>query len=263
MRGNEGAAARPDDVELVLAYGRPIRRAETARFVGGVAALLVFLAVFAAGLRAGPAAGGGAQAVVLELVALGCAAFAAWTLPDAIRRLVADRAGGSDHAGPVLRLNREGVEFRVRAGGDVVVFATWELVERCEFRPAPGGAPRWCIDAPIALPPALSFAAAWAGMVPTGQVEARVAELAATWRALGVPADRGLLRDALLFATPIVVDLTRCSGVTVPRLDAAVRGWTFGRCGCDPRARPGRRHPGDAGEQGPGAVERDQRSGAG
>jgi hypothetical protein len=225
----------------VLAPGRSGSRAELARLAGGVLALAVFLAVLAVGLRAGPSVGSGAQ-VVLELVALGCAVFAGWALPRAVRGLVAARELVGQ-PGPQLRLSREGLELRVSEGGDVAVSAPWELVERCEFRPGPGGGPRWCVDAPIALPPSLSFAAAWAGMVPPGQVEERVTELADAWKTLGFPADRRLLRDAMIFGTPIVVDLTRCTGVTVSRLDVAVRAWTSGRCGCDPTARTGdRRH---------------------
>lgn len=247
--GRDGTADRelPGDLDLVLVYGPPARRAELVRLTVGCLAVLVFLSGFTLGLRGEPRAGSGLQAV-LELVSLGCVALAAWALPGAVRRLVAARGVG-DVVGPALRLNREGVEFRAREGGDVKVFAPWDLVERCDFRPAPGGAPRWCIDAPIALPPSLSFAAAWAGMVPPSQIEARVGELAATWTTLGAPADRGLLRDSLLFGTPIVVDLARCPGISIPRLDAAVRAWTFGRCGCDPRAWPGRRRRRGTGER--------------
>jgi hypothetical protein len=233
------ASGGSTDVELVLVYGRPVPRSQLARLAGGVLALVVFLAVFAVGLGAGPSTGGGILAVA-ELVALGCVVFAGWALPGAVKGLM--RARELEHqSGPQLRLSQEGLELRASEGGDVSVFAPWELVERCEFRPAPGGDPRWCVDAPIALPPSLSFAVAWAGMVPPDQVEVRVTELAQTWKTLGAPADRRLLRDALVFGTPIVVDLTRCAGVTVSRLDVAVRTWTFGRCCCDPTALAGDR----------------------
>jgi hypothetical protein len=222
--------------ELVLEYGRPVRRAETARLVGGVLATAGFLAVYFIGLQAGPQVGSAAQAV-LELVALVCVAFAGWALPGAIEGVTAGREVWYE-SGPVLRLTRNGLEFRTRDGGPVVVATPWELVERCEFRPALGGDPRWCV--------ALSFAATWSGMVPWNQVDARAAELARTWRTLGAAVDRRLLRDALVFGTPIVIDLTRCSGVSVAELDAAVRGWTFGQCGCDPTARPTRRAAGSS-----------------
>lgn len=203
--------------------------------------MLMFLSAFALGLQADPGAGSAVQAL-LELLALSCVAFAGWALPGAVKELAAGREVWYE-SGPVLRLSREGVEFRTHEGGVIAVFASWDLVDRCEFRPAPGGFPRWCIDAPIALTPSLSFAAAWAGMVPLNQIDARVAELARTWQLLGAPADRRLLRDVLVFGTPIVIDLARCPGVTVSQLDAAVRDWTFGRCGCDPTARP-RSRPG-------------------
>jgi hypothetical protein len=222
---------RPGDVELVLRYGPATRSGDLLRPVAGVVALVVFLGVFAAGLRAGPG-GGGLVAAVLELLALGCAGVVAWGLPAAVRRLRAARRD-DERAGPVLRLNQDGVQFQAREGA-AAVFAPWGQVERCEFRPGPGGSPRWCVDAPVALPPSLSFATAWAGMVPPSRIEDRVVELSVTWEALGAPADRHLLRQTLLFGTPIVVDLSRCPGVSVPRLDAAVRAWTFGRCGCDP-----------------------------
>ena len=250
-----GKADRPGDVELVLSYGPPARSGALFRFGdlrrsgdllrpgAGVVAAVVLLGVFVAALQAGPG-GGGTLAGLLELLALGCAGVAAWGLPAAFRRLAAarrdgkregERGGerGGEQGGPVLRLNRDGVQFRAREGAPAV-FAPWELVERCEFRPGPGGSPRWCVDAPVALPTSLSFAAAWAGMVPPSRIEDRVVELSVTWEALGAPADRHLLRQTLLFGTPIVVDLSRCHGVSVPRLDAVVRAWTFNRCGCDP-----------------------------
>jgi hypothetical protein len=248
-----GKPDRVGDVELVLSYapaaregalfrpgalrrsGALLRSDDLLRPGAGVVAAVVLLGVFAAALQAGPG-GGGTLAGVLELLALGCAGVAAWGLPAAYRRLADARRDGeraAERDGPVLRLNRDGVHFRARKGASVV-FAPWELVERCEFRPGPGGSPRWCVDAPVALPTSLSFAAAWAGMVPPNRIEDRVGELSATWAALGAPADRHLLRQTLLFGTPIVVDLSRCHGVSVPRLDAVVRAWTFNRCGCDP-----------------------------
>lgn len=238
--GAVAGAARPggtgEDPDLVLAYGAPFGRAQMRRLATGGLALLAFLVVFVVGVLAGPVSGSGPQALG-ELFALACAGYAGWALPGAIREVLAGRVAWN-RPGPVVRLNREGVEFRSRKDGPVVVFAPWDLVERCDFRPGPGGVPVWCVDAPVSLPPSLSFAAAWAGMVPRGQIDGRVDELAATWRALGAPADPRLLRDALMFGTPIVMDLTRCPGVTVPQLDAAVRTWTHGRCGCTPDARP-------------------------
>lgn len=255
------ASGDSTDVELVLVYTRPVPWSQLARLAGGVLALAVFLAVFAVGLDAGPSAGGGTLAVS-ELVALGCVVFAGWALPGAVKGLMRAREM-ERQPGPQLRLSQEGVEYRASEGGDVSVFAPWELVERCEFRPAPGGAPRWCVDAPIALSPLLSFAAAWAGTVPPGQVEVRVTELARSWRTLGVPADRRPLRDALVFGTPIVVDLTRCAGGTVSRLDTAVRAWTFGRCRCDPTVREGDRRGRAGGCPAPPDRVRSERRGGG
>ncbi|HET9655828.1 MAG TPA: hypothetical protein VFP72_10775 [Kineosporiaceae bacterium] len=234
--GGTGPGVTGEDPGLVLAYGALIGRAQVRRLVTGGLALLAFLVVFVVGVLAGPVSGSGLQALG-ELLALACAGYAGWALPGTIREVLAGRAAW-DRLGPVVRLNREGVEFRSRRDGPVVVFAPWDLVERCDFRPGPGGVPMWCVDAPVSLPPSLSFAAAWAGMVPRGQIDSRVDELAATWRALGAPADPRLLRDTLMFGTPIVMDLTRCPGVTVPQLDAAVRTWTYGRCGCTLHAQP-------------------------
>lgn len=239
-RGGTPVRSASGDIELVLTYGRVYRQGDLLRLVGGALALVAFLTVFAIGLRARSDVAGWLVAV-LELVALIFVGIAAWAMPDAIRRLLASRQMNR-RGGPMLRLNREGIEFRARETGDVTLFAPWNLVERCDFRPALGGDPRWCVDAPIALPPSLSFAAAWAGMVPSSQIDARVDELAATWKTLGAPADRGLLHDTLLYGTPIVIDLTRCPGLSVLRLDAAVRAWSDGRCTCDPTARPGRWH---------------------
>jgi hypothetical protein len=246
-RGSVLARGTSGDVELVLTYGRVYRQGDLLRLVGGALSLLAFLTVFAIGLRARPDVAGWLVAT-LELVALVCVGIAAWALPDAIRRLLISRQE-NHRGGPMLRLNHEGVEFRARDAGGVTLFAPWDLVERCDFRPAPGGAPRWCIDAPIALPPSMSFAAAWAGMVPPSQIDARVDELAATWKTLGAPADRGLLRDTLVFGTPIVIDLARCPGLSMARLDVAVRTWSHDRCGCDPTARPGRWHRRGASER--------------
>jgi hypothetical protein len=242
-RRSRGSAPVDDtlgDVELVLTYGRVYQKGDLLRLIGGTLALLAFLTVFTIGLRARSDVAGWLVAT-LELAALVCVGSAAWALPDAIRRLLISRQENY-RGGPTLQLNEEGVEFWARETGRVKLSAPWGLVERCDFRPALGGDPRWCIDAPIALPPSMSFAAAWAGMVPPSQIDARVDELAATWKTLGAPADRGLLRDTLVYGTPIVIDLTRCPGLSVPRLDAAVRIWSHGRCGCDPAARPGRWH---------------------
>jgi hypothetical protein len=240
-RAQAPSAAGSWDAELVLAYGPAIGPRVVFRLVTGGLAVLAFLGVFAVGVLAGPARGNGLQASG-ELFALACAGYAGWALPGALRQVLAGRAAWN-RPGPVVRLSSAGVEFQARAGGPVAVSAPWELVERCDFRAAPGGSPVWCIYAPVALPSSLSFASAWAGMVPADQLDARVDELAATWRTLGSPADRRLLRDALTYGTPIVVEPARCAAVSVAQLDAAVRTWTHGRCGFAPAARPGSPDP--------------------